>query len=110
MTTPQQAAGTHTLNEVLSQPQVWRDCLHNLETDGQLDRLRPQVAAGAELLFIGCGSSYYIAQAAAASWVRLTGRRARAIPASELLLFPTLALASPGPCQPVLISRSGHTS
>jgi len=110
MTTPQQAAGTHTLNEVLSQPQVWRDCLHNLETDGQLDRLGPQIAAGAELLFIGCGSSYYIAQAAAASWVWLTGRRARAVPASELLLFPELVLAGSGPCQPVLISRSGYTS
>jgi glucosamine--fructose-6-phosphate aminotransferase (isomerizing) len=110
MTTPQEAAGTHTLAEILSQPQCWQDCLHGLKTDGQLERLGKQIAAGAELLFIGCGSSYYIAQAAAASWTALTGRRARAIPASELLLFPTLALAAPGPCQPVLISRSGHTS
>jgi glutamine---fructose-6-phosphate transaminase (isomerizing) len=110
MTTPQQARGTHTLAEILSQPQCWRDCLQILETDGQLDRLAQQIASGAELLFIGCGSSYYIAQAAASSWTALTGRRARAVPASELLLFPTLVLAGSEPCQPVLISRSGHTS
>jgi glucosamine--fructose-6-phosphate aminotransferase (isomerizing) len=80
----------------------------------------------AEWLFIGCGSSYYVALAAAASWTALTGQAARALPASELLLFPTLALSqarSPQPKegrtpfgptlrppQPVLISRSGHTS
>jgi glucosamine--fructose-6-phosphate aminotransferase (isomerizing) len=61
-------------------------------------------------VFIGCGSSYYIALAAAASWTALTGLRARAAPASEVLLFPGLVLSEATSCQPVLISRSGHTS
>jgi glucosamine--fructose-6-phosphate aminotransferase (isomerizing) len=50
-----------------------------------------------------------VAQAAASSWTALTGQRARAIPASELLLFPNLILCAES-CQPVLISRSGATS
>jgi glucosamine--fructose-6-phosphate aminotransferase (isomerizing) len=40
----------------------------------------------------------------------LTGIRARALPASELLLFPELTLAGSKNCAPVLISRSGKTT
>ena len=43
----------------------------------------------------------------AASWSILTGEKSRAIPASEITLFPQLFSAS---CQPVLITRSGYTS
>jgi glucosamine--fructose-6-phosphate aminotransferase (isomerizing) len=39
-----------------------------------------------------------------------TGLRARAVPASEVLLYPDLALAATKRCSPVLISRSGQTS
>ena len=63
-----------------------------------------------ELLFIGCGSSYYIALAAAASWKMITGRRARAIAASELLLYPNLVLADSSGVAAAVISRSGRTS
>jgi len=63
----------------------------------------------AEWLFIGCGSSYYVALAAAATMKSLTGRPARAVPASEILLYPELVFSG-GPCIPVLISRSGQTS
>lgn len=63
-----------------------------------------------EWVFIGCGSSYYIALAAAASWTAITGTRARALPASELLLFPDLVLSGMKEFVPVLISRSGQTS
>ncbi|MGH7839346.1 MAG: SIS domain-containing protein, partial [Candidatus Binataceae bacterium] len=44
---------------------------------------------------------------AAASWSLLTGGNSRALPASEIMLFPGLL---PKGSQPVLISRSGHTS
>ena len=67
-------------------------------------------AKDAEYLFIGCGSSYYISQAASASWGLITGRRAWAVPASEVLLYPDLVLNGPAKCQPVLVSRSGHSS
>jgi len=110
MNTSQLAAGANTLAEILSQPKCWQDCLRSLESDGQVEKLRSCLDPSAHWLFIGCGSSYYIAQAAAASWTAITGGAAKAMPASELLLFPDGALAETASCQPVLISRSGHTS
>jgi glucosamine--fructose-6-phosphate aminotransferase (isomerizing) len=104
-TTPE----THTLSEILSQPQCWADCLLALQKSHEIETALRQLPARSDWLFIGCGSSFYIAQTAASSWTALTGQRARAVPASELLLFPGL-VTSGAPCQPVLISRSGHTS
>jgi len=104
------AAGAYTLAEILSQPRCWDSCLQALEAHDQLGGVLRQFGAETDWLFVGCGSSFYVAQVAAASWTALTGLRARAVPASDLLLFPELILSSARPCQPVLISRSGHTS
>jgi glucosamine--fructose-6-phosphate aminotransferase (isomerizing) len=75
-----------------------------------LEAVSHRFAAAAEWLFVGCGSSYYVALSAAATMSSLTGLRARAVPASELLLYPDMVLAGTGACVPVLISRSGQTS
>jgi glucosamine--fructose-6-phosphate aminotransferase (isomerizing) len=99
--------GEHTIAEILSEPATWQDCLQRLEPTGELRSLSEKLPRMIEWVFIGCGSSFYLAQAAAASWSILTGEKARAVPASEVLLFPQ---TFPAPCQPVLISRSGHTS
>ena len=101
---------THTRIEILSQPQCWKECFGLLDSEGTLEKIGAAVRKDAEGLFIGCGSSYYVAQAAAASWEIITGTRARAVPASELLLYPDSVLRGTTPCQPVLISRSGYTS
>ena len=103
--------GATTLREIYAQPEVWGRCLE------LLDRLDCSLLAGGkhprscEWLFVGCGTSYYLAQAAAASFVELSGAAARAVPASEILLCPQLVFPAEGaPIFPVLISRSGHTS
>jgi glucosamine--fructose-6-phosphate aminotransferase (isomerizing) len=103
--------GAATLGEIHSQPEVWRRCLRTL------DKLDLEPLAGDknphshEWLFVGCGTSYYLAQAAAATFATLVGAPARAVPASEILLFPKLVHPSEGAAVfPVLISRSGHTS
>lgn len=102
--------GAFTETEILSEPRCWRECLQILARNGEVDEFLGQVSSGKEWLFIGCGSSYYIALAAAASWTTLTELPSRAVPASELLLFPKLILTGSQPVQPVLISRSGNTS
>ena len=104
------APGAYSLAETLSQPQCWRDCLTGLRADPAIAEITSRFANSSEWIFIGCGSSYYIALSAAASWSAITGVRARAIPASELLLFPGLILSGVREFVPVLISRSGHTS
>jgi glucosamine--fructose-6-phosphate aminotransferase (isomerizing) len=101
---------TNTQNEILSQPRCWEECFKTLEDCQQLDEVGEKFNKDAECLFIGCGSSYYIAQAAAASWTHITRKRAKAVPASEVLLFSDLVLTGSTPYQPVLISRSGNTS
>jgi len=95
-----------------------------LQREGSLADVRKPFRSATEWLFVGCGSSYYLALAAAASWSEITGVRARAIPASELLLFPDLVLGGTGAgtggagrgavdrekIAAVAISRSGRTS
>jgi glutamine---fructose-6-phosphate transaminase (isomerizing) len=103
--------GVKTLSEISSQPAVWQQCLQDLK---HLDLRRlPEKHSPLDIewVFIGCGTSYYLAQAAAHSFTTLLHTSARAVPASEALLRPELVF--PGKIQsyfPVLISRSGHTS
>ncbi len=101
------AVGAHTIAEIRSEPDTWKSCLHSAETIAELRSLSDRLPRDIEWVFIGCGSSFYLAQAAAASWSILTGEKSRATPASEITLFPQLL---PVPCQPVLITRSGYTS
>ena len=102
--------GAYSLAEILSQPQFWARCLEALEREGSLADVRQPFRSAKEWLFVGCGSSYYLALAAASAWSSITGMRARAIPASELLLFPDLVLTSSEDLAAVVISRSGSTS
>jgi glucosamine--fructose-6-phosphate aminotransferase (isomerizing) len=102
--------GESTRAEILSQPQCWKACFQAIENSQQIKKLVAKFRPDNDCLFIGCGSSYYVAQAAAASWQLVTGGPARAIPASELLLFPDLILNPGRKCQPILISRSGNSS
>lgn len=100
-----------TLREIHGQPHVWRESLHHL---GKIDYQR--LVSGfapheVEWVFVGCGTSYYLAQAAASSLSGLLGVSVRAVPASEILLFPSLAMPKGAAAYfPILISRSGHTS
>lgn len=107
MTESTQRAGANTLSEILSEPETWKKCLASLDVTDELRRLRGALPSDGEWIFIGCGSSFYLALIAAATWSLLTGETARAIPASEILLFPKLL---PQACRPILISRSGRTS
>ena len=101
---------THTLAEILSQPGVWLSCLRELANSAAYKTVASKAASRKEWLFVGCGTSFYLAEAAAASWTLLTGQSARALPASELLLFPRLAQLNAKDLQAVIISRSGRTS
>jgi glucosamine--fructose-6-phosphate aminotransferase (isomerizing) len=101
------AVGAHTIAEILSEPATWKSCLQAMERTSELQSLNEKLPRNIEWMFIGCGSSFYLAQAASASWTILTGEKSRALPASEITLFPQLF---PAACQPVLITRSGYTS
>jgi glucosamine--fructose-6-phosphate aminotransferase (isomerizing) len=100
----------HTLLEIPSQPEVWLASQRELADNPFFKAAFKSTSQRKEWLFVGCGTSFYLAEAAAASWTLLTGHRARALPASELLLFPRLAQLNAPDLQVVIISRSGRTS
>lgn len=103
-------SGRHSRAEILSEPACWGTCLQQLATNSEIAKICDLARGVDEWIFVGCGSSYYIGLAAAASWSKLTGIRARAIPASEILLFPELAFAGTKNVAAVALSRSGRTS
>jgi glucosamine--fructose-6-phosphate aminotransferase (isomerizing) len=100
--------GEATWQEIFSQPRVWRATLETSAADrAALEGFLDQVEFD-QILVVGCGSTHYLAQSAAAMIAHRAGIPARALPASELWLFPaafaldrTLLLA---------VSRSGTTT
>lgn len=102
-------AGVHSRSEILSQAECWGNCLTELTRSQIVNEVTSRFKDAAEWLFVGCGSSYYVALAAAATMKSLTGRASRAVPASEVLLYPELVFGG-GASVAVLISRSGQTS
>jgi len=100
-----------TLAEIYGQPKVWQSCLDELAARDLTALVQGKDPLSIEWVFVGCGTSYYLAQAAAASFTALLGVPTRAVPASEILLFPSLIFPQGASAYfPVLISRSGHTS
>jgi glucosamine--fructose-6-phosphate aminotransferase (isomerizing) len=99
-----------TWKEIMSQGEVWQTVLDELDSGSVVIEILQKLDPASELLFVGCGTSYYLAEAAAHSWMSLTGQAARALPASEVTLYPKLVQLKGHSVQGVVISRSGRTS
>lgn len=99
-----------TKAEILTQPDAWA------ETIALLGNVAGDLRAAWEsdrpdtVVFTGCGSTYYVGMLAAAALRLGCGCDARAVPASELLLYPGMSLPHAGRVMLVAISRSGSTS
>jgi glucosamine--fructose-6-phosphate aminotransferase (isomerizing) len=93
-----------TYREIKSQTEAWTQALDVTRTI-QL----PKAENYDQVIFTGCGSTYYLSLASAALYQELTGRVARAIPGSELLLNSKTILANQEHLL-VAISRSGTTT
>lgn len=104
--TPQ--VGFHTKQEILSQPEVWEKSLQRLQS---LDPLQyPDMAAYDQVIFTGCGSTYYLSRWAARACEKETGVTSRAVPASDLLLFPDQWIHKARKTLLVAVSRSAETT
>jgi len=100
--------GRYTYREIIGQSDAWSATLAAVEA--QIDDLRSWLdRPWAQVVFIGCGSTYYLALSAAAIWQALTGNQAQAAPASELWLYSASSLPQP-PSLLTAISRSGETT
>ncbi len=104
--------GGYTYSEIMSQPEAWAQAQEVVEAarprlDGLLRNEYNQV------LFTGCGSTYYLSLAAAALFQEMTHQTARAVPGGELLLNPAIVQQDGKAFDKTLliaISRSGSTT
>lgn len=99
---------THTLQEIESQPQVWRITLmemrkHQASLEAYLSR-----CAFSRIFVTGCGSTYYLARSTASFLSLYTPYPVKALPASEAWLLDG-SLPSPGTLL-LAVSRSGTTT
>ena len=102
--------GSLTLQEILEQPEAWTAALARFETDApRVDRFFEREPRD-EVVFTGCGSSYYLSMTAASVFQQFTGLRAKAVPASEILQFPEGVFAQNSSPLLVAASRSGTTT
>jgi glucosamine--fructose-6-phosphate aminotransferase (isomerizing) len=93
-----------TYREIKSQTEAWAQAL---ELTPKLSL--PKVGDYGQVIFTGCGSTYYLSLAAAALYQELTSCSARGVPASELLFNSQTVLTNPKTLL-VAVSRSGTTS
>lgn len=104
------ARGEHSYREITTQAESWRGALRAVEarrTDlaEALERNRDR-----EQVFVGCGSTHYLAQFAAPYFQSVAGRRCRGVPSSELALQTDTLVPPGGRPLVVALSRSGETS
>jgi glucosamine--fructose-6-phosphate aminotransferase (isomerizing) len=101
--------GHFTRQEIFSQPEAWTAGLKELEQSRQ-DIIDFKINRHIEnIIFTGCGSTYYLSLAAATLTQEMTGLACRAFPSSELWLYPGSSYSS-GNTLLVAVSRSGETT
>ena len=94
----------HTYNEIKSQTQAWAQALDVVHASPS-----PKAGDYDQVIFTGCGSTYYLSLAAASLYTELTGRPAHAVPGGELLLNSQTVLSNQKTLL-IAISRSGTTT
>jgi glucosamine--fructose-6-phosphate aminotransferase (isomerizing) len=104
------APGVNTYAEITTQPDAWAQAVQVVrENAASLSKLTPFDYS--QVVFTGCGSTYYLSLAAATLAQMLTGAVCRALPASELLLYPAGVFPrEDGRTLLVAVSRSGTTT
>ncbi|MBI1281006.1 MAG: SIS domain-containing protein [Anaerolineaceae bacterium] len=102
--------GSYTRAEIFSQPERWAQTLAQLKNQASEIKALLDEEQFQSVLFTGCGSTYYLAQAAAAICQQLVQIPARGLPASEIWLYPDSAYLTSQKTLLVAVSRSGETT
>jgi len=99
-----------TYKEIIRQQKGWDHALRALTKESNVYRKVLEKYQRHIWVFVGCGTSYYIAQIASALFSELTEIRSKAVPASEVLIFPEIVFDGDAEYLMVPISRSGTTT
>ena len=103
--------GLATYHEITTQTDAWQEAIESSISASLLKTFWHEWQYD-NVVFTGCGSTYYLSLAAASLWQTLMDTPARGVPGGELYLYPR---ASYGPLAGrrtlfVAVSRSGTTS
>jgi glucosamine--fructose-6-phosphate aminotransferase (isomerizing) len=101
---------SQTYREILSQPETWERTLESTASAWEPAQHALGLTGGEHFLFVGSGTSLYLAQAAAQVMQERTGRPAVAVPASEVFLSAGSTVPLGVPLVAFVLSRSGSTS
>ena len=107
---PKSQVEVATYSEILTQTKAWQEALEIVA--GKADSLLNQWAKSSytNVVFTGCGSTYYLSLAAAALFQELIGIPARGVPASELIMYPATAILPEESTLLIALSRSAETT
>ncbi|HYM96969.1 MAG TPA: SIS domain-containing protein [Candidatus Sulfotelmatobacter sp.] len=101
--------GSRTRREILNQPTAWRTIL-----DQALPRygpaLRELMGSVEEVLLVGSGSAYHVAELAAPTFIQWLRLPARALLSPDIFLDPDATLVTQRRYGLIAISRSGETT
>ena len=103
------ADGRDTSREIAEQFDTWQGLLEDLDLLEKDVSINFQVREYDDVLFLGAGSSYHLAVAAAATFRRITGEMACACASSDIMFFHQHLLKKERKYLVVPFSRSGAT-
>jgi glucosamine--fructose-6-phosphate aminotransferase (isomerizing) len=101
---------SYTYREILNQSSSWAQTIPVVQTWWSAVADQVPIADDTIFLFVGSGSSHYLAQSAAHVFQEVTDHLSLAVPPSEIFLSPASTLPRSAPVVAFLISRSGETS
>lgn len=99
-----------TYKEIVGQTVAWKQAIDIVELQASALVELWDDGAYDGVLFAGCGSTYYLALAAAALFQELTGKPAWGVPSGELLMYPESHYLPGGKNLLFSISRSAETT
>lgn len=99
--------GSHTESEILSQPEIWEKTLKGLVGETIFPPVDKQEYA--QVIFTGCGSTFFLSQWAAHIYSRFHQVNVYALPASELMLYSDTWFRRADKTLLVATSRSAET-
>lgn len=99
----------YTLQEIISQTDAWLEAIQTVEKK-HTDIRSIDLSGFDQIIFLGCGSTYYLSLSAAALMQSLTGIPCRGFPSSEIFLSPEVVFPKKGKIALCAISRSGNTT
>lgn len=100
--------GSKCFEDIMNQEKAWETVLQDKkEYEKVVESIRKYDIE--KVIFTGCGSSYYIAQAGSFIFSDLTGIESKALPGSELLFYPDMYLHSEKKVLLFVVSKSGNS-